>query len=488
LLLLAARCLERMSLISVEFAAFVAIAAILFHASPLRIRPALLCGTSILFCTLNSVAAAVALLAATAIAFCAARCIDTTRDERRRRILLASSVAVLVGHLALIKLLPALRLPVGRGWLPEMLGAFGASFYTLKLAGYLINVYWRRHPAWTDPVDFAAFAVFFPLLPAGPIQRAEEFELRADDSKIAALMTYGLRRILLGLLKKLLVADRLGGLVDYIGAGQPQHANVLWVMAYLFPLQLYVDFSALTDIAVGVAAVFGVRAPENFAFPFFASSIAEFWRRWHMSLTRWLGDFVFTPLRMATRSLGQIGLALSIAANMVLIGMWHAVSFGWLLFGLINAVFLIADALTLRWRRRIYKESPRSARAAAAVGPLLVYHMIAFSLVCYRAQSLPDIAYFFGNLFDGLSAPVAGLREVFYSYGRGRCAYDFAALCGFMLFEGALYLRACRWAPASVVPAFGELPRAARWCVYYLALLAVGIASQQSSRFIYVQF
>ena len=477
-----------MRLISLEFAAFVAFAAMLFHASPARLRPALLCFASMLFCALTSIAAALALLIATIIAFRAARSIDNARDERRRRILLASSVAVLLAHLVLIKLMPAFGLQASRSRLPEILAAFGASYYTLKLVGYLIDVFWRRYPAWTDPVNFAAAATFFPLLPAGPIQRPNEFELPADDSKLAELATHGLRRILLGLVKKLLVADRLGNLVDYIGGSQPDHANVLWVMAYLFPLQLYVDFSALTDIAVGVAALFGVRAPENFAFPFFASSIGEFWRRWHMSLTRWLGDYVFTPLRMATRRLGHFGLALSILVNMVLIGMWHAVSFGWLLFGLINAVFLIGDAFTLRLRRHIYKQNPWSARAAAVAGPVLVYHMIAFSLVCFRAQSLPDIAYYFGHLFDGLSAPLEGLKEVFYSYGRGRSTYDFAALCGFILLESGLYLRAQRWSPASLVPRFGALPRAIRWSVYYLALLAVGIASQQSSRFIYVQF
>jgi len=259
-------------------------------------------------------------------------------------------------------------------------------------------------------------------------------------------------------------------------------------MAYLFPLQLYVDFSALTDIGIGISAIFGVRAPENFAFPFFASSIGEFWRRWHMSLTRWLGDYVFTPLRMATRRLGNLGLAISVAVNMALIGMWHAVSFGWLLFGLLNAIFLITDALTARFRRRVYKRSPWASRAAAAVGPVLVFHMIAFSLVCFRAQTFPDIAYFFGNLFDGLNAPIAGLKQLFYSYGRGQCAYNFGALCSFMLLEGGLYLRARQWVPLSWLPRFVELPRAARWAVYYLALLAVGIASQQSSRFIYVQF
>src|SRR6266404_7561362 len=132
-----------MSLISLEFAAFVAFAAMLFHASSVRLRPALLCLTSILFCALNSIASSLALLIATIIAFRAARSIDNARDERRRRILLASSVAVLLAHLALIKLMPTFGLQAGGSLLPEILAAFGASYYTLKLVGYLMDVFWR---------------------------------------------------------------------------------------------------------------------------------------------------------------------------------------------------------------------------------------------------------------------------------------------------------------------------------------------------------
>jgi alginate O-acetyltransferase complex protein AlgI len=477
-----------MSLISPEFAAFVAVAALLFQVSARPMRPAILCILSLLFCALNSVGAAVALLVATALTYLFGRWIEKAQDQRQRRMLLGVAIVILLGHLVLVKVVPHFGRMAENEWLLQVLATFGTSYYTLKLISYLIDVFWGRYKAWSDPVQFGAFATFFPLLPAGPIQRANEFSLPTDGSSIAEQMTYGLRRILLGLVKKLIVADRLGGIVDYIATGQPQHANLLWVMAYLFPLQLYVDFSALSDIAIGAAALFGIRVPENFAFPFFAPSIGEFWRRWHMSLTRWLGDYVFTPLRMATRTLGNAGLAISIVVNMALIGMWHAVSFGWLLFGLINAAFLIIDALTTRFRRRMYKSHPWTSWVAAVIGPVLVFHMIAISLVCFRAQTLPDIAYFFGNLLDGLSAPIAALSQLFYTFGRGPCAYAFFAISAFMLFEGLLYLRLRSWGPLRFLPHFLLLPRPVRWAVYYVSLLAVGIASQQSARFIYVQF
>jgi alginate O-acetyltransferase complex protein AlgI len=472
-----------MSLISPEFAAFVVAAALLFQLSGAG-SSAVLALCSLVFCALNGFSGALALLLATAGTYWLALRIAATTRARARRALLIVGLAMLVGHLMLIKLLP--HLSGTAGWAVPLLGAFGASYYTFKLMGYLLDVYWRRYAAWRQPIQFAAFAWFFPLLPAGPIQRAGEFALEADGARRAALMVYGLRRILLGVLKKLAVADPLGGVVEYIAGGQPVHADLLWLMTYLFPLQLYVDFSALTDIAVGAAALFGVRAPENFAFPFFAPSISEYWRRWHMSLTRWVGDYVFMPLRMATRRLGNVGLALSIAVNMVLIAMWHAISYGWLLFGLINAACLIIDALTVLQRRRLYRNRQWLARLAAAAGPVLVYHMIALSLVCFRAQTLADISYAFGHLLPG--SPHAALTGLFYSYGRGRCAYAFAAMSGFVLLECGLYARQRGWLPLARWPSFGQWPRAVRWAGYYLALLLAGLAGQQASRFIYVQF
>ena len=123
-------------------------------------------------------------------------------------------------------------------------------------------------------------------------------------------------------------------------------------------MQIYFDFASLTDIAIGTAAIFGIRSPENFAYPFFAPSMSQFWRRWHMTLTTWLTDYVFTPLRMTMRNLGKWGLVLSITVTMVLIGLWHGLGIGFLLFGLVHSIYLIADSLSLSLRRRFYRKHP----------------------------------------------------------------------------------------------------------------------------------
>ncbi|MDR3698582.1 MAG: MBOAT family O-acyltransferase [Candidatus Sulfopaludibacter sp.] len=140
-------------------------------------------------------------------------------------------------------------------------------------------------------------------------------------------------------MKKLLIADNLAVLIGPVFARDGVSGGLASLMAvYLFPLQLYADLSGLTDIAIGAALLFGIQSPENFDSPFAGRSISDFWRRWHMSLTTWLRDYVFTPLRMAMRNWGNLGLALSLTVNMVLIGLWHRLSAAFLVFGLTHSV------------------------------------------------------------------------------------------------------------------------------------------------------
>src|SRR4051794_20991182 len=177
----------------------------------------------------------------------------------------------------------------------------GISYYTFRLISYVVDVYWGTIEPERNWVRFAAYVAFFPHMVAGPIQRAEHFLAQVAPYRETWHFEVlpGVYRILLGLLKKLVVADRLAALVDYGFSNAGLNSPVPSALAfYVFPLQLYMDFAALTDIAVGMALLLGVRSPENFDRPFAAPSISDFWRRWHMSLTGWLRDYVFVPVRM----------------------------------------------------------------------------------------------------------------------------------------------------------------------------------------------
>jgi alginate O-acetyltransferase complex protein AlgI len=479
-----------MSLLSFTYAAFLMGTAFLFHMCPARFRPALLAIASVLFYSASSVISAGILLLASLAVFVAAQTMDRmAAEDARRKVIFSAVIVALLAYLLFIKLLPDMR---AAGTVPSSFTqtflASGVSYYTFKLMGYLIDVYWRKYPAWRSPVEFVAFASFFPQLPAGPIQRANEFELPKSSMETSALMRAGLRRILLGIVKKTVLADQLAAIISYIDGMQPHYSNMLWFAAILYALELYFDFAALTDIAVGTAGLFGIRSPENFACPYFAPNISQFWRRWHMSLTFWLTDYVFTPLRMATRNLGNWGLALSITANMVLIGLWHGINIGFLLFGIIQSIYLMVDSFTSAARKRFYRKHRWADVLTDLIGPFFVFLMIAFTLVFFRAGNFVNISYELRHLWDGLTSPVASVTRVYYGFGRMHFGLTGIAVAAALVLELCSYLRAKQNRVVAFLPSFSSLPWAMRWAVYYAALATVITLHQQSTHFIYVQF
>ena len=271
----------------------------------------------------------VVLAGVTVLAWWLGRSIGGAADERQKLRRTAAGVVLFVGLLAFFKY-ALLRTALLGAILPldavtGLLLPVGMSYYLFKVIGYLGDVYWEKYPPEKSLLAFAAYVTFFPQIVSGPIQRPADFlgQLRAREVT-AATWASGLRRLLFGLFTKLVVASRLGDLVDPVySAPQGRPALVLVFAVYLFALQLYADFSAWTSIAIGAGKLFGIQAPENFDAPYLAPNLPDFWRRWHMSLTSWLTDYVYTPLRHVLRNQGNVGLVVAILANMVAVGGWH---------------------------------------------------------------------------------------------------------------------------------------------------------------------
>jgi alginate O-acetyltransferase complex protein AlgI len=342
----------------------------------------------------------------------------------------------------------------------------GISYYTFKLISYVLDVHRGVLPAEKRIVTFAAYVAFFPQIVAGPIQRPGDFFAQLPPKPGA--LPGAVARIAWGLAKKLMIADNLAPAVTFIYAHVfALHGAPLWVGLYLFPLQLYADFSGLTDIAIGTGQLFGITGPENFNRPFTASSISDFWRRWHMSLTTWLVDYVFVPLRMATREAGTFGLVLSITINMVAIGLWHGITAGYLIFGLLNAAYLIADTLTNRRRAKFFKRNPAWESAGSWFGWLLTFHLILVAEVFFRAPRLPDAVWLLGHLWIGLSGSMALLGGVIAETGPRQLAIG---LMGYLILElGERYSLGLR-----MKELYCNGPRWLRWS-FYSAGVAVGI-------------
>lgn len=477
-----------MDLLSLNYLVFVLASVAAFQFCPARWRPALLSVVSVIFFSLFSPISALVMVGFTFVTYGAAFIIETRRGSRTAITVLWVMIIAEVAYVAFFKAVPVIGIAVRAGAVGHFLVGFGASYYTFKLLSYLIDVYWGRQIAVRDVTLLLAAVSFFPQLPAGPIQRMSEFRLPGTDDNVPELMRFGLRRILLGLMKKLLIADSLGGMVALIAGNAHDFQHQLWILFYLYPLQLYADFASLTDLAVGIAALFGIKSPKNFHFPFFASTVSQFWRGWHMTLTRWLTDYVFTPLRMATRSLGSAGLVISLTLNMVLIGLWHGFHWGFLIFGLVHAVFLSVDALTRSYREHFYDRHPALDQMSKVYAPVVTFHLIAFSLVWFRNPTIGDSLYLLQHFFSGLAHPVASLVALMYQYHPLRALIAFCGLVLLIAIETAMILRESHWSAWQKVPRFSALPGVVRWACYYAVILMIVELQRQATQFIYVQF
>ncbi len=469
-----------MSFASIEYLAFLLGAVLVYRMSSRRARPFCLLVLSCLFYA-SWDARGLGLLAISAgVAYGMAFAIERTPQPRLRLSMTALTIAILTALLLLFKVLPTSWRPVS--WLVPL----GISYYTFKLLSYVIDVYWEKREAEHNIIALASYATFFPQIVAGPIQRSEDYLPQVTQSRpLSKEMAFrGIGRIAFGLFKKLAVADQLGVAVNAVYANPDKfHAAPLLLAFYLFPLQLYADFSGLTDIAVGSALLLGFESPENFSRPFAATSISDYWRRWHMSLTNWLADYVFMPLRMALRSFGTAGLVVAITANMVGIGLWHGISWGYLVFGLLHAAFLSVDALTLRSRNTFLRRNPQMARYASIAGWFVTFHAVALAMVFFRARTLHDATWLLRNMwsFSGLQAFVENTGTVAFVRG----------LVSYAIFELIDYLRqnpiTHGW--------LAETPTWFRWAAYgacagaaVIGLLLVMAKTASTTSFIYAIF
>ena len=480
-----------MNFLSIHFALFLAAAVLCFHLCPPRYRHLVLLGASYGFYFISSQGLVLGIFAATIITFFAARAVEgtSTQDGSGKpppnRIIMGLTVGALVLYLMFFKaLVPLMPLLTNAAAPPQWLATFvtenpllplGISYYTFRLISYVVDVYWEKIPAERDFVYFATYVAFFPHIVAGPIQRAGDFLEQIRSPRInPGIMTEGLRRMLLGCFKKAVIADNLGDLVAlaYPGLTSPIVSSSLLAF-YIFPVQLYADFSALTDIAIGCSLLFGIRSPENFASPFSGTSISQFWRGWHMTLTNWLKDYVFTPLRMATRAAGTWGLAFSLMVTMILIGLWHNLSWTFFIFGAMHGIFLTVDSLTARTRAMFFKSHPEWNRTANWIGRVFTFHLVALSTVFVRADSLPEAWAVFSRLFLVTPNFFAPLTE-------RQAMTGLLGLAAWIVFE--LMRRQGGLVPFTAAPVW------TRWVLYYVVIAIVIKYGHAAEGFFYFKY
>ncbi|HNQ79656.1 MAG TPA: MBOAT family O-acyltransferase [Candidatus Aminicenantes bacterium] len=292
----------------------------------------------------------------------------------------------------------------GWTWKPlKMILPIGISFYTFRLIGYLIDVYFKRIPAETHAGRFALFASFFPQVSAGPIERAGRFLplLRHPETFSAERIFSGASQAAWGFFKKMVIADRLAVFVDPVFADPSGQGLNLVFAAWLYAFQIYCDFSGYTDIAIGLARMLGYESAPNFNRPYLSVGIADFWSRWHISLSTWLRDYLFLPVSYAVmRPLKQDRLfgvkveswayITSALLTMTLCGLWHGPTWAFVFWGALHGAFMIAGQLGRKRRRRWARKAGLTSRPALlrALRVILTFNLISFAWIFFRAPTL----------------------------------------------------------------------------------------------------
>ena len=352
-----------------------------------------------------------ALLMLFTITFCygAGLLIEKRRSSRWSKLLLSFSAAVPIGLLALFKY--ADFIIVSAGAIAEkdfpLLGLalpIGISFYTFQALSYVIDVYRGEVAAQKNWVDLACYVTLFPQLIAGPIVRystvAEELKERKTT---LSDFSYGALRFVTGLGKKVLVANLLGQFCTVYRETDDSSVLFAWLYGIAFALQIYFDFSAYSDMAIGLGRIFGFHFNENFNYPFISKSITEFWRRWHISLGTWFRDYLYIPLGGNRVKIPRH--IFNIFVVWALTGLWHGAGWNFVLWGLYFGVLLVLEKFLLK---RVLEKTP------SAISHIYVLFTVLISFVIFNADSFAMIKQDLAAMFGLADLPVISSQTVYY--------------------------------------------------------------------------
>jgi len=415
------------------------------------------------------------LILSTCVDYFVSQRIEAQSDVRRRRGLLLISVVTNLGLLATFKYFnffadsarAALAVFGVDSPLPalDVLLPMGISFYTFQTLSYTIDVY-RGGKAERSLLNFAIFVACFPQLVAGPIMRASELLPQIGQRKTFAGVDWstGVFRIFRGLFKKMVIADALAVYVDTAFAAPGEFTGIsAWIALYAYAFQIYMDFSGYTDVAIGVGHLLGLRLTENFDRPYVAASPSEFWRRWHITLSTWLRDYLYIPLGGSRR--GSWITKRNLFITMALGGLWHGAAWTFVAWGIYHGVLLAGERM-LGMRKRATDGQPRQW-GTRLLSIVVMFHLTCLGWLLFRAPDWSTVMAFLESLFD-FSGDVRGLR----------CA-AIVALCMF----------AHAWPFWKTLgERFARLPAAGQGVLAAMSLWALLLLSPHAQPFIYFQF
>lgn len=386
---------------------------LIHYFTPDRFRWLVLLGASFFFYTaLKSPHLIAILLFITTITYFTGTWIDRTQEARTKKYLLWGGIAANILTLIILKYLsfltqnlnallswitPGTTVPVSKAII-----AIGVSYFIFQAISYLIDIYLEVEKPERHFGHFTLYMSFFPKLLQGPIERGGDL---LPQFKIPYVFNYdnvrgGMLLFTIGLLKKVVIADRLAFMVKPVFGNVHAHKGFPLLLAtYYYSLQIYFDFSGYTDMALGAAMMFNITLTQNFNNPYFATSIADFWRRWHISFSRWILDYIFKPLQMSWRNWGSWGTALAILITFTISGIWHGASWGFVIWGTLHGIYMAVSIPYKKIRKKILHVLgiKESSRALKLVEMFIIFNLVSIAWIFFRASSINDAFYILHN-------------------------------------------------------------------------------------------
>lgn len=377
----------------------------------------------------------------------------------------------------------------------DVLLPVGISFYTFQTLSYTIDVYRGDLPPERDFFDFALYVSFFPQLVAGPIERSTNLlhQFKVHHEFDSERVSSGLRLMVYGFFKKVVIADRLAVIVDTVYNDPRGYDGVVYIIATIaFAFQIYCDFSGYSDIAIGSARVMGFGLMKNFERPYFSKSVTEFWRRWHISLSSWFRDYLYIPLGGSRK--GYARTLLNLFIIFLVSGLWHGASWTFVIWGALNGVAIVFEKILGIGRRArdnkiAGKKRPLPLRfisgLAGIIPMLLTFAFICFTWVFFRARSVSEALFMLPRFLNGLGsfdlAKFLGTRVIL-----GLDYWEFFTAVGAVILLVCLELLQGVVKPSRVL---ARMPSPVRLAVYAFSLsLVIWLAWTETQTFIYFAF
>jgi len=356
----------------------------------------------------------------------------------------------------------------------------GISYYTFQCLSYLIRIDRGSEKAQHEFVTFGTYLLFFPKFLAGPVERSNHFfpQLKNLGKFEMDNINEGSGLFLWGLFKKVVIADTLSVSVSKVYGNVHQFSGLqLFTVLIVSTIYIYCDFSGYTDMALGSAKLFGINLIDNFNRPFLSKNVSEFWRRWHISLSSWCNDFIYNPFIVKFRRFGNVAVTTGIFLTFFIVGIWHGANLTFVILGLLQAIAIVYEFYTKRYRLKFASRFSKSSVNTAS--RIIVFFYMAFSMVFFFSNTIYDAGYFISHIFLNIH-----LGSEQFNFISNQPQFFFALFCFLFIFIIEIFNEKGK----KILPLFLKQPVWLRWIAYFTCVVLIYVFYSGIQTFYYMRF